>query len=144
MVPLFSRSNQLVLFWTPRWFQVSACKLPDPLVGLNVDDPLGGFVVIDGPPVFPKLINNVVYFNHPSELFQVSACSIFVLLSACKLPDPLVGWTVDDWLGGLVVVDCPPVFPEFMNNVFTIITSEFRYWHAVFILCFLHASYLIH
>ena len=38
----------------------SACKLPDTLVGLTVDDPLGGLVVIDGPPVFPKVINNVV------------------------------------------------------------------------------------
>ena len=35
----------------------SACKLPD--TGLTVDDPLGGLVVIDGPPVFPKLINEV-------------------------------------------------------------------------------------
>ena len=38
---------------------LSACKLPDTLVGLTVDDPLGGLVVIDGPPVFPKLINKV-------------------------------------------------------------------------------------
>ena len=38
----------------------SACKLLDTLVGLTVDDPLGGLVVIDGPPVFPKVINNVV------------------------------------------------------------------------------------
>ena len=37
----------------------SACKLPDTLVGLTVDDPLGGLVVIDGPPVFPKLIYKV-------------------------------------------------------------------------------------
>ena len=39
---------------------LSACELPDTLVGLTVDDPLGGLVVVDCPPVFPKLINNVV------------------------------------------------------------------------------------
>ena len=38
---------------------LSACELPDALVGLTVDDPLGGLVVIDDPPVLPKLINNV-------------------------------------------------------------------------------------
>ena len=75
--------------------------------------------------------------------FRYQHAVFFVLLSACKLPDTLVGLTVDDPLGGLVVIDGPPVFPEFMNNVFTIITSEFRYLHAVFILSFLHASYLI-
>ena len=44
------------------------------------------------------------------------------MLSACKLPGTLVGLTVDDPLGGFVVVDCLPVFPKFMNNVFTVIT----------------------
>ena len=39
---------------------LSTCKLPDTLVGLTVDDRLGGLAVVDGPPVFPKLINNVV------------------------------------------------------------------------------------
>ena len=41
----------------------------------------------------------------------------FCLISACKLPDTLVGLTVDDPPGGLVVVDCPPVFPKLINNV---------------------------
>ena len=69
----------------------------------------------------------------------------FVLLSTCKLLDPLVGLTVDDRLGGLVVVDDPLVFPKFMNNGVSITReSDFRYQHAVSMFCFLHASYLTH
>ena len=56
-------------------------------------------------------------FLWSSHWFQVLACCIHTVLSACKLPDTLVGLTVDDPLGGLVVVDCPPVFPKLINNV---------------------------
>ena len=67
------------------------------------------------------------------------------MLSTCKLLDTLVGLTVDDRLGGLVVVDGPLVFPKFMNNGVSIIReSDFRYQHAVFLFCFQRASYLTH
>ena len=35
------------------------CKVPAPLVGLTVDDPLGCVVAEDDPPGFPKFMNNV-------------------------------------------------------------------------------------
>ena len=119
MVPLFSRSNQLVLFWTPRWFQVSACKLPDTLVGLNVDDWLGGLVVVDGPPVLPNFINNVftiiavilgINMQYLCFAFymQVTWCTSWFECSLCS-------W----WFS---CQDGPPIFSKFMNNVFTIIT----------------------
>ena len=113
---------------------LSTCKLPDTLVGLTVDDRLVVLLVIDGPPVFPKLF---IMLLQTSQRFQVSACSMYVLLYACKLRDPLVASTVvDDPLGGLVVEDSPHVFPKFMNNGVSIIReSDFRYQHAVY-LCF--------
>ena len=78
-------------------------------------------------------------------MIQVVACSIYIVLSTCKLFDTLVGLTVDDRLGGLVVVDGPPVFPNFMNNGVSIIReSDFRYQHVVSMFCFQHASYLTH
>ena len=49
------------------------------------------------------------------------------MLSTCKLLDTLVGLTVDDRLGGLVVIDGPLVFPKFMNKGVSIIReSDFR------------------
>ena len=49
------------------------------------------------------------------------------MLSTCKLLDTLVGLTVDDRLGGLVVIDGRLVFPKFMNNGVSIIReSDFR------------------
>ena len=56
-------------------------------------------------------------FSRSSHRFQVLACCIHIVFSACKLPDTRVGLTVDDPLGGLVVIDGPPVFPKLINKV---------------------------
>ena len=68
-----------------------------------------------------RVISECFYNHH--QWIQVLACSVYIVLSTCKLPDTLVGWTVDDWLGGLAVVDCPPVLPILMKNVVSIITA---------------------